>query len=49
MVAIKILKKEATREAEEDFFREVDIMSTFRHPNILSFIGVVLKGNLHPP
>lgn len=47
VVAIKILKKEATREAEEDFFREVDIMSTFRHPNILSFIGVVLKGNLH--
>lgn len=45
VVAIKILKKEATREAEEDFFREVDIMSTFRHPNILSFIGVVLKAS----
>lgn len=44
IVAIKVLKESASREAEEDFLREVDIMSTFKHPNILSLLGVVLKG-----
>lgn len=44
IVAIKVLKESATREAEEDFSREVDIMSTFRHPNILTLLGVVLRG-----
>jgi serine/threonine protein kinase len=44
-VAVKVLKEMATREAEEDFMREVDIMSAFRHSNILSLIGVVLRGN----
>ncbi|KAL1513438.1 hypothetical protein ABEB36_002849 [Hypothenemus hampei] len=43
IVAIKVLKETASKEAEEDFFREVEIMSTFQHPNILSFIGVVLR------
>ncbi|XP_050295203.1 BDNF/NT-3 growth factors receptor-like [Anthonomus grandis grandis] len=42
-VAIKVLKETANKEAEEDFFREVEVMSTFRHPNILSLLGVVLK------
>jgi serine/threonine protein kinase len=44
IVAVKVLKETATREAEEDFMREVDIMSAFRHCNILSLIGVVLRG-----
>lgn len=43
-VAIKVLKESATREAEEDFMREVEIMSAFKHGNILSLIGVTLKG-----
>ncbi|GLV38614.1 Ror [Carabus blaptoides fortunei] len=43
IVAIKVLKESASREAEEDFMREVDIMSAFRHANILSLIGVVLR------
>ncbi|XP_076245437.1 muscle, skeletal receptor tyrosine-protein kinase [Calliopsis andreniformis] len=43
IVAIKVLKDSASREAEEDFMREVDIMSTFRHRNILSLKGVVLR------
>ncbi|KRT79711.1 phosphotransferase, partial [Oryctes borbonicus] len=43
VVAIKVLKETATREAEEDFLREVDIMSAFRHSNILSLLGVVLR------
>lgn len=41
VVAVKVLKESASREAEEDFMREVDIMSAFRHPNILTLIGVV--------
>ncbi|CAG9825456.1 unnamed protein product, partial [Phaedon cochleariae] len=43
VVAIKVLKDTANKEAEEDFLREVEIMSAFRHPNILSLLGVVLK------
>lgn len=44
MVAIKVLKDNASREAEEDFMREVEIMSSFRQANILSLLGVVPKG-----
>ena len=47
IVAVKVLKDSASREAEEDFMREVDIMSAFRHTNILSLIGVVLRGEAH--
>ena len=43
IVAIKVLKESASREAEENFMREVDIMSTFGHRNILSLKGVVLR------
>ncbi|XP_060518794.1 muscle, skeletal receptor tyrosine-protein kinase-like isoform X2 [Cylas formicarius] len=43
IVAIKVLKDSASKENEEDFFREVEIMSAFRHPNILSLLGVVLR------
>ncbi|XP_012259968.2 muscle, skeletal receptor tyrosine-protein kinase-like [Athalia rosae] len=42
-VAVKVLKDSASREAEENFMREVEIMSAFRHPNILFLIGVVLR------
>ncbi|XP_026487648.2 NT-3 growth factor receptor-like isoform X1 [Vanessa tameamea] len=42
-VAIKVLKDNAGRSAEEDFVREVSIMSAFRHPNILTLIGVVYR------
>jgi serine/threonine protein kinase len=45
IVAIKVLKENATREAEEDFIREVEIMSAFRHNNILSLLGMVVRGN----
>ncbi|XP_064121915.1 tyrosine-protein kinase transmembrane receptor Ror-like [Macrobrachium nipponense] len=40
-VAVKVLKESASREAEADFLREVEIMSAFRHENILSLIGIV--------
>ncbi|XP_058807522.1 muscle, skeletal receptor tyrosine protein kinase-like isoform X2 [Phymastichus coffea] len=49
VVAIKVLKDSASREAEEDFMREVDIMSSFRHENILSLVGVVLRDTSNGP
>ncbi|XP_011494651.1 PREDICTED: tyrosine-protein kinase transmembrane receptor Ror-like [Ceratosolen solmsi marchali] len=49
IVAIKVLKDSASRAAEEDFMREVDIMSTFRHDNILSLVGVVLRDTSNSP
>ncbi|XP_073995280.1 muscle, skeletal receptor tyrosine protein kinase-like [Rhodnius prolixus] len=42
-VAVKVLKDTATKEAEEDFMREVEIMASFQHSNILSLLGVVFK------
>lgn len=41
MVAIKMLKDSASRTAEEDFIREVNIMSVFKHDNILTLIGIL--------
>ncbi|XP_011141324.1 tyrosine-protein kinase transmembrane receptor Ror [Harpegnathos saltator] len=49
IVAVKVLKDTATRETEEDFMREVDIMSTFSHTNILSLEGVVLRDACSSP
>ena len=46
-VAVKVLKETASREIEEDFLREVDFMSTFRHENILALLGVVPRGIIH--
>ncbi|XP_059059361.1 tyrosine-protein kinase transmembrane receptor Ror-like isoform X2 [Achroia grisella] len=47
VVAIKVLKESANRSAEEDFVREVSIMSAFRHPNILALVGVVYRDNIN--
>ncbi|XP_072936324.1 tyrosine-protein kinase transmembrane receptor Ror-like isoform X2 [Epargyreus clarus] len=46
VVAIKVLKESAGRSAEDDFVREVSIMSAFRHPNILALIGVVYRDDI---
>ncbi|XP_068621004.1 high affinity nerve growth factor receptor-like isoform X2 [Battus philenor] len=46
VVAIKVLKENAGRSAEEDFEREVSIMSAFRHPNILTLLGVVHRDDI---
>ncbi|RUS83994.1 hypothetical protein EGW08_008255, partial [Elysia chlorotica] len=43
-VAVKILKEGASHEAQDDFEREVEIMSAFDHDNILKLIGIVVKG-----
>ncbi|XP_074663017.1 BDNF/NT-3 growth factors receptor-like [Tubulanus polymorphus] len=42
-VAVKLLKNGVSLEIKEDFEREVEIMSTFDHDNILKLIGVVTK------
>ena len=44
IVAVKILKEFTGGETEGNFMREVEIMANFRHPNILSLIGVVMPG-----
>lgn len=49
IVAIKVLKDTATPETEQDFMREVDIMSTFSHTNILSLKGMVLRDATNNP
>ncbi|XP_077267488.1 high affinity nerve growth factor receptor isoform X2 [Temnothorax americanus] len=49
IVAIKVLKDTATPETEQDFMREVDIMSTFSHANILSLKGMVLRDATNNP
>uniref|UniRef100_T1IN36 Protein kinase domain-containing protein n=1 Tax=Strigamia maritima TaxID=126957 RepID=T1IN36_STRMM len=42
-VAVKVLKENASAEAEADFQREVEITSGFYHENILPLLGVVMK------
>lgn len=43
-VAIKILKRDASRETRDDFRREVEIMSGFCHDNILRLLGISSSG-----
>ncbi|XP_059479523.1 inactive tyrosine-protein kinase transmembrane receptor ROR1-like isoform X2 [Neocloeon triangulifer] len=43
-VAVKTLKENATAKTQQDFRREVDLMSDLRHPNIVCLLGVVLRG-----
>lgn len=43
-VAVKMLKRTTNVEAEEDFMREVEIMSSFNHENILSLTGFCPRG-----
>ncbi|KAH6946783.1 hypothetical protein HPB50_015307 [Hyalomma asiaticum] len=42
-VAVKVLKENVSNEAQSDFEREVQIMSSFKHENILKLLGVVFK------
>ncbi|XP_077557953.1 BDNF/NT-3 growth factors receptor-like [Haemaphysalis longicornis] len=42
-VAVKVLKETVSSEAQADFEREVQIMSSFKHENILELLGVVFK------
>ncbi|NP_001191466.1 ror precursor [Aplysia californica] len=42
-VAIKTLKENALPKVQNDFRREVDLMSDMRHPNIVCLLGVCMK------
>ncbi|KAK6180051.1 hypothetical protein SNE40_012270 [Patella caerulea] len=42
-VAIKTLKENAAAKVQNDFRREVDLMSEMRHPNIVCLLGVSMK------
>lgn len=43
LVAIKTLKENATLKTQQDFRREVELMSELRHPNIVCLLGVVMR------
>ncbi|XP_058797126.1 tyrosine-protein kinase transmembrane receptor Ror isoform X2 [Phymastichus coffea] len=43
-VAVKTLKENASPKTQNDFKREVDLMTDLRHPNIICLLGVVLNG-----
>ncbi|XP_033333112.1 tyrosine-protein kinase transmembrane receptor Ror isoform X1 [Megalopta genalis] len=43
-VAVKTLKENASPKTQNDFKREVDLMTDLRHPNIICLLGVILKG-----
>ncbi|XP_014668164.1 PREDICTED: inactive tyrosine-protein kinase transmembrane receptor ROR1-like [Priapulus caudatus] len=42
-VAVKTLKENASPKIQQDFRREVDLMTDLRHPNIVCLIGVCIK------
>lgn len=48
-VAIKTVKEESSVDTQSQFEREIEIMATFNHPNIVKFIGVVIRGEFWPP
>ena len=44
MVAVKILKEEATDDLLNDFEKEATLLSEFDHPNIVKLLGVCAVG-----
>lgn len=44
IVAVKTLREGSSQEAIKEFCQEVNIMSTFSHPNVVKLIGVSLAG-----
>jgi receptor tyrosine kinase len=44
MVAVKMLKEEATEDLVRDFEREACILAEFDHPNIVKLLGVCALG-----
>ncbi|XP_006004648.1 epithelial discoidin domain-containing receptor 1 isoform X2 [Latimeria chalumnae] len=43
MVAVKILRTDATKNARNDFLKEVKIMSRLKDPNIIRLLGVCVR------
>ncbi len=44
LIAVKMLKEEATEDLQSDFEREACLMSEFDHPNIVKLLGVCAIG-----
>ena len=44
MVAVKILKEEATEDLLKDFEKEATLLAEFDHPNIVKLLGVCAVG-----
>ena len=44
LIAVKMLKEEATEDLVSDFEREASLMSDFDHQNILKLLGVCAVG-----
>ena len=44
MVAVKMLKEEASADMQADFQREAALMAEFDHPNIVKLLGMKLLG-----
>ena len=42
-IAIKTLKSNANMKTQQDFRREVELMSELRHPNIVCLLGIVTR------
>ena len=42
-IAIKTLKSNATMKTQQDFRREMELMSELRHPNIVCLLGIVTR------
>lgn len=45
IVAVKMLKNEASDDLQQDFEREASILAEFDHPNIVKLLGVCAIGN----
>lgn len=43
MVAVKMLKEEASADMQNDFQREAALMAEFDHPNIVRLLGMSAK------
>lgn len=43
LVAVKILRPDATKNARNDFLKEVKIMSRLKDPNIIRLLGVCVQ------
>lgn len=44
LIAVKMLKEDASEDLQTDFEREASLMAEFNHPNIVKFLGVCAIG-----
>lgn len=49
MVAVKMLKEEASADMQNDFQREAALMAQFDHPNIVRLLGECVTAKIRLP